>query len=367
MTNRIIYIDDDSKDLHKYQRLFETENDRLRFEIIPINAQELDLNNSSEQLKSIEPDLFLIDLDLSKPKNKKVLGISGVAASTELREKFPYLPLILFTRKNIFNRTYSVMGEINSGLDEIIYKDDINKSKQTCKEFIAELIGGYKILKDKKPMSYEDLFLMLKAPKIDHDKISKTIPASLYSSNWPIHLIANWIRKTLLHFPGILYDPVHSATLLGLSKEAFLSADAQEIFLDAKYSSIFSPADGRWWKSKIHEIANKMMNIEEKDMPLNEGFPLAMDRINPTKGKIERSKCIYSNESPAEWVCCILNEPIMIRYSLSYRADSRPQAMDEARISYKAIRTSDGFREELIDPSSMEMLPEIRKKRIRKC
>jgi hypothetical protein len=101
--------------------------------------------------------------------------------------------------------------------------------------------------------------------------------------------------------------------------------------------------------------------MDEKDMNLSlqKGFPQAWEREN--QEKVERSKCIFSGESPAEWVCYILNEPVKIKYSLSYRPDSRPEVMDEARVSFTAIGTSNEVDDELFYPLGRKMLPKIRK------
>jgi hypothetical protein len=162
-----------------------------------------------------------------------------------------------------------------------------------------------------------------------------------------------------------LYDSIHSATSLGITKEAFLTEEIQSIFKESQYSGVFKPIEGRWWKSRLHFGARNIMNTDEKDLPLREGFPSSLDRKNNSR-KIERSKCTFSNESPAEWVCCILKEPMMVKYSLSYKADFRPKVMDEARVSFKAIRRSNEFKEELLSDPFASNMQDIKKMRIRR-
>jgi hypothetical protein len=101
------------------------------------------------------------------------------------------------------------------------------------------------------------------------------------------------------------------------------------------------------------------MNDTEKALPVREGFPMAWERTKGTPP--DKSTCVFSGESPPEWVCYILKRPVMIKYSLSYKPDSRPRVMDEARVSFAAIRTSNDFDERLVDPLGREMIPEIRK------
>lgn len=89
-------------------------------------------------------------------------------------------------------------------------------------------------------------------------------------------------------------------------------------------------------------------------------FPMAWERVKKTT--IEKAKCVFSGEAPAEWVCYILRQPVMIKYSLSYKPDTRPAVMDEARVSYEAVRTSNDFDDKLVDPLGRELISGIRKR-----
>ena len=65
-----------------------------------------------------------------------------------------------------------------------------------------------------------------------------------------------------IQYPGILLDSMYSSVLLGVAEEDFLSPSVQDFFKEAKYSGIFSPMEGRWWKSKLIEIANSIIDPE---------------------------------------------------------------------------------------------------------
>ena len=150
---------------------------------------------------------------------------------------------------------------------------------------------------------------------------------------------------------------VNSATFLGISEDAFLSDSIQQLFSEAKYSTVFAPKEGRWWKSRLQEIAESIMEENERDLIVRKGFPLAWERIN--NNPIERSKCVFCGKTPPEWVCYILKEPVMIECSLRYNADSRPSIMDEARVSYTAIRNTNEVNDSKFDPIEYDMLQEI--------
>jgi hypothetical protein len=180
-----------------------------------------------------------------------------------------------------------------------------------------------------------------------------------HRQRWVAASVASWIQGIVLEFPGILYDAIHAATFLGISTEVFLSQDVQVAFTPAKYTGIFAPPGGRWWKSKLQTIAYSMLKKKERELPLRYGFPAAWERIKETS--IERAKCVFSGETPADWVCCVLKKPVMIKYTLFYKADERPSVMDEARVSFEAIRISNDFDERLVDYLGRELIPEIRK------
>ncbi len=358
MKIKTIYIDDDDRELIKYERKF-TRDDRAngRFEIVTINAQRK-IEDLIKEVEKKKPELILVDFDLAKPKDDVLIGISGTALSTALREKFQEVPIVLFTRKHVF-KIDKYPPRVLTSLDEIVYKNDVFVDEPEHLNFLYDLAIGFKKLRGSRARSWDSLLKILNAPTNDNDNLSRSNPPDLSGDTWSVSEVSNWIRNILIKYPGLLYDPVHSATFLGISEEAFLSEPIQKKFARAKYSGIFAPPEGRWWKSKLLDLAVPKMNQKEGDLPIREGFPSVWERTNKTT--IERSKCIFSGEFPAELVCYVLKKPVKIKYSLAYRVDIRPEVMDEERVSFKAIRTTDDFNEDLFDPLGKEMLPEIKR------
>lgn len=266
--------------------------------------------------------------------------------------------MVLFTRRAVFDvGKYS--RQILTNLDGLFYKNEVFKMDRNTLDDLYQLATGFKILRKKKIKQWNDLLNVLKAHESALDSLKLSNPPQILDSTPSSSEILKWIQEVLFKFPGILYDSIHAATFLGISENEFLNDETNRIFEKAKYSGIFLPMEGRWWKSELRRIAISKMNKKEKDMVLHLGFPAALERIKKTP--VELSKCVYSNEMPAEWVCYILNKPVKIKYSLLYRPDSRPKVMDEARVSFKAIRTSNEVNDELFDPLGIEMLREIRR------
>jgi len=360
MKIKVAYIDDSSGDLQKYKVKFESdERAKSRFVIILHNSPKT--SDHYNRIGQTNPDLLLVDYDLSMPdENGQVIGISGVTLTTELRQKHPDIPIVLFTRKSVFKvQDYTGIKETLSSIDEIVYKQDVFKSESPKLEDLFQLAVGFKKLRKIKTGQWNDLLKLMGASQGDSDVLSLCDPPVMPKQGWAVAAMAAWVRNVVLRYPGVLYDAAHAATFLGISEKAFLSEPLQHIFKTAEYSGIFMPSEGRWWKSKLQSIATSIMKKMGKELPLRSAFPAAWERKK--KAPVERATCVFSGESPAEWVCYILKQPVMIKYSLSYRPDGRPTVMDEARVSYEAIRTSNEFNEQLLDPLGRDMVSEIRK------
>jgi hypothetical protein len=357
---KTVYIDDDDRELQKYKSIFETHgNSRDKFEIIPIKAQK-GFEQLIKEVKSENPQLILIDLKLEKPSESgKVFETSGAPLSTAFKELFPDIPIVLFTKQDLFGEKI-YPNQVLLSADTIIYKSDIFKAEGEVLNFLYNFAKGFETLRDIHPKEWDEVLKTIQAPEDNKDFLKLSRPPNSFVKRWSVSEIANWIVNVLIKYPGILYDSVHAATFLGISEEDFKSDDFQIFFISAKYSGAFEPTEGRWWKSKLQELAESIMNEEEKNLLIREGFSLVWERVKGAKPQV--SKCVYSGEFPADWVCYVLKKPVMIKYSLSYKPDSRPYVMDEARVSFEAIRSGDEVDEELLDPLELEIFNEIRNK-----
>ena len=355
---KTLYIDDSQQELQKYKNKFENdERTKDKFKIITRNSPKA--ARDYKQIYQDNPELMLIDVDLTRPDSEgNVTEISGVTLSTELRQRFPDAPIVLFTRPSVF-KAQDYPERTLSNIDQTVYKKDLFTPDSTLLDSLYELAMGFSKLRSKRSRKWIDLLKVINAPEIDYENLRLTNPPIDSVTQWSVSEATAWIRDTLIEYPGLLYNAVHAATFLGISENAFRSSPLQEAFAKAKYCGLFPPLDGRWWKSRLQQIANAMLTQRERNLLLREGFPLAWERTRKTT--IERSTCIFSGESPAEWVCYILKKPVMIKYSLFYKPDSRPPVMDEARVSFEAIRTSNEVNDELFDPLGKELLPEIRR------
>ena len=172
MKIKTIYIDDDDTELVKYERKFEEDAWKDRFEIATIDTQKkvVDLINEVEKEN---PDLILVDFDLAKPKNDVVLGISGTSLSTALREKFPEVPIVLFTRKSVF-KIEKCPPRVLSSLDEIIYKSDIFANDIEIFHLLYELAIGFQKLRNATSKKWLDLLGVIFGIELRHFYMHKS-------------------------------------------------------------------------------------------------------------------------------------------------------------------------------------------------
>lgn len=132
----------------------------------------------------------------------------------------------------------------------------------------------------------------------------------------------------------------------------------QRFIRTAKYTGILPPKDDRWWRDRMIDFATKLMVNHRVRQPIHLGFAIAYKK--EYESSLRRSRCISSGEEPADAVCYILKKPVKREYSLPYSPDDRPPVMDEARVSFKAIRESNLVQDEKFGTNAARLLRKIR-------
>ena len=145
-----VYIDDEDSELKRYKRKFENdENAKNQFEIIALNSQK-EIGTLLNEVKAKNPELILVDFDLTKPTKEGLLvGVSGIALSTALREEFPDIPIVLFTKIDFLN-IQKLNPKLLHSLDETIYKSDVLEEDGINLDVLHKLAIGYKELRNTK-------------------------------------------------------------------------------------------------------------------------------------------------------------------------------------------------------------------------
>ena len=356
--HRIVYLDDDDTDRKRYKEFLETDN---RLEVVnEIPSTYLDPSYITKH----HPSLVIIDYLLdAKQSGGKSATYKGSTLSAVLREKLPYTPLVLLTRGSLIDRNrLAPARDLEGAFDHLLIKKDVSENTQVVIEKLLALIEGFQTLRDYRNKDWPSLRRALAAEKEEYNVLMEANPPRDLKAQikWRVPQAAKWIRSVLIGYPGILLNSLHSATLLGIQENDFLSQPLQRAFRDSHYSGVFSAENKRWWKRRILFIANTVMARSNQlgDPALN--FAPAWKKTR--KSALKPSVCVYSGKPHADCVCFVLKKPVLREYSLPYIPDNRPSIMSEARCSFKAIRESNDFDPVFVREDARPLIKEIQKR-----
>lgn len=352
---RVLFVEDDPQDRDRYSRIL-SETGKITITSEPPPKHVVDLRLSPP------PDLVLIDYRLTKtqPSGNFAMYRGGTLANY-IAEQLPETPLVIFSTRDVLNLFPNYEEEIRSA-DWVLYKSDINREPGLAKNFLVTLAQDFRKLANVKlnSRSWETLVQLLKANISEDEILQRSSPPRVdKSERWHVHGVARWILRIIFKYPGILYDSLYASAALGIEKEDFLEKEVQLFFQKSIYTGIFSDIEKLWWKDRLQELAFKCIRDMGLDPVLSENFKIAFEK--KTGKKLAPSICVFSREKNANTVCHILKKPVKMKYTLGYLPDDRPESMEPARISFKAILEED-IDEHLLPRADAELLPTIRRR-----
>jgi hypothetical protein len=355
---RICYVDDVAADRQRYA-------DRLSGDTVAVLPVPPPKDLDIKPIILTKPDILLIDYVLDKRESGRPLTpYQGGTLAALIRESFRDHAVVLLTRKRFLTRPeYQQIKDAMGIFDEVMFKGEVERDPAACRSLLVSLAEGFKLLRQDRTKSWDSLLRFLKAPAEAVDALQKAGPPFSAETGpsravWRVQEAARWMRKVVLAYPGILYDKLHSATALGIDVESFDTPRIKKLFAPARYHGLFQPPDGRWWRVGLFEVAQTVIHAAKLSGPANVVFTDAYKKRFARR--LKPARCISSKTIPADWVCYILQKPVKRQYSLSYHPDDRPGVMDEARVSFKAIREDNRVQDELFDERSQKFLREIR-------
>lgn len=351
MTTKVLYIDDEVAQVGRQaQKIQELLNKPDVFEC-ELQLPPKDFSHLPEL-----PDGLLIDFELStKPPDDEPVSYFGSTLASEVRMRRPGCPIFLVTRPQfISNKRYLLEESLD--VDLIIMKDDINKDPNSKRAEIITIVDGFQKLGASNPPDWESLVALVKAEEGEANLLREAAPP-LAQGQWEVPQLARWILRVVVRFPGILYDDLTAATRLGISVDSFSSERIQQFVESVKYSGIFADYDDRWWRDRLFLAAHKLIAKHELRGSLSQTFREAFYKEFDVE--LDPAICIYDGTPTADWVCHILKEPVKQQNSLPYYPDERSAVMDQARVSFKAIKESNDFDESLVDADSREMVDKL--------
>lgn len=319
-------------------------------------------------LDSIRSDtqLFLVDWELDRLQESGVqVDYKGSTFARRIRDKFEHIPIALTTNKMIPANRRRFFVEPYLFDAQILKQSMVNHPEDVVGECVS-LIMGHQTLEEAEK-TWSGLLQVLDVREEDEhpwqeEKIAEAAPPLLKENGgvtWLAPEIGKWIQEVLLAYPGILYDSLHAATYLGIAVEEFLAPDVQVLFKKARYTGVLAPTEGRWWKERLNSaVIDLIVEAELGHGSIYEQFAQAFAQLYGRE--LELAECVYSKKKPAPRVCYVLKKPVRIEYSLDYIPDNRPRAMDDALVSFEAIRRSANVIDEYFPLSSRHLAEEVK-------
>lgn len=278
----IFWIDDEAnreEDAEHLEQLLaeETEKDRTSPKVIFFITEEWQSYVEQNRVQRNCVDLFLVDYLLFI---KRLHPGGGMSVAGEIRETFPNIPIYMFSAKPI----PEIAKEI---ADSILTLKELQRSPRATYYDAID----YQKLRMSSGRSMTSLLNLLKAPRIDREKIVFALPESLKKTllaTTKVHfdsiVFAKWVRFEFLKVPGFVYNSIYSATKLGMKEETFFELSAE--FETAKYSGVFSRTNPTlWWASMLRDI---VFRLAAEKMPGDGTTDLS--RLAPTLFGLDESR-----------------------------------------------------------------------------
>ena len=213
-----------------------------------------ELDRQTAEWMANPPDLIMLDHNFSKVQ-KRLFGIHGSALAHLLRIQLPKTPIVCVSGQQLDSDDFNA-----EDISEYTYLFDVNQlHSESNLETLFAIARDFQLLcfPEKQPVRHA-LVDVLKAPEADKQALISVLPeefeAALVVHSTSPHRIARWVLNVLMKRPGFLYDPLETATLLGLTEEAF-STKIKPLFEDARYRGPFA-TDTRplWWASTLTDV-----------------------------------------------------------------------------------------------------------------
>jgi len=351
---RVLFVEDDPQDSERYKQLI-SENRKITV------TPKLAPHHVDELILTPQPDLVLIDYRLTK---RQPSGISaayrGGTLATYIAEQLPETPLIIFSTRDVLKLYPNYEEEIKT-VDYVLYKEDVNENPSSWRGFLFSLAQGFNALArvESNSRTWGTMIRLLKANSSEEEELQRAAPPrGGNGENWSVHDVARWILRVLFRYPGVLYDSLYASAALGIKEEDFLLDEVQSFFQDARYTGAFAGIKKLWWRDRLQELAFGCIREAKLDPVLSDNFMIAFRK--KTGKKLKPSICVFSREKNANTICYILKKPVKMKYTLGYLPDDRPESMEPARISLKAI-LEENINEKLLPQADAERLVAIRR------
>lgn len=350
----ITMLDDVEDDLEKYS------SDLDQFDEITVTP--LLYAGREDLLKQVvesQPKLVLVDYQLLTAQGG-ALPKHGTSVAAELREHLSSIPIVLMTRGNIVHDDPGPRLDLENVIDGTILKSELTANPIAVRDRLLGLEDIFSGIRGLEARTVNSVAGVMGFTTDDLPTLIACMPPGTNGvDGWRVQATVRWIVEVLLKYPGLLYDSLHASVLLGIDHADFLSEPIQRYFEHAKYRGPMGIVLERWHSDRLHALAYGVLKEANIQAQPTHHFVTAWNKLQ--EHQVKQSVCCVSEKTPASSVCFVLNKPVLRMYSLPYHPDNRPNALDEARVSFTAVRESNDFDEVLVSPDSIDLVEGIQR------
>jgi hypothetical protein len=237
-----------------------------------VNVSSGDVETKVEQLlNGSKPPLIILDHILDKTSSTSPIFKRGSTIAEAIKEQWPDCPVIGVTNIDQIKR---VDQRTRQTYDAFFPYDELGDYL----EMIDSIEAGFATIQLQNPSNPTEIVSLLNPPREELERLIAVLPHDLKGSA-PDPSVASrlhrWVNH-LLNRPGLLYDRLWSATLLGLSENGFL--EVENTFEDGKYTGLFGTTNNsRWWSTRLTQILYQHYAPEPTEFSWQVGRRLTRD------------------------------------------------------------------------------------------
>lgn len=231
-----------------------------------VNVQNKDLAPEVEKLlNGPAPALVILDHVLDKTKTKNPVFQKGSTIAEALKEKWPSCPVVGVTS---VDNVQDIDLRTRETYDALFPFHDFGKYIGRIKA----IHKGFALVGKTREKTARKLVRLLKPPAEEIGRLVAALPDDLketFRDPSVASRLYRWIER-LMDRPGLLYNSLWAATILGLTESGFKKVAGQ--FERGKYNGVFVRIDDmRWWSKRLSDLLYKQCKPEAGEMSWHVG------------------------------------------------------------------------------------------------